>query len=62
MTTKIDEKEKGKSKDKVKPKYDAKKPTAYQKYMLAKNSDSGKKKYFDFYNDVKHSSHQIYDW
>ena len=36
--------------------------TPYQKYLQAKSGGSDQKKYFEFYNDVKHSTHQIYDW
>ena len=34
--------------------------TPYQKYKLSKNQNG--KKYFEFYNDVKVYTHNIYDW
>ena len=38
-----------------------KKPlTPYQKYKLGKNQNG--KKYFEFYDDVKVYTHNIYDW
>ncbi len=40
---------------------DNKKPlTPYQKYKLTKNQNG--KKYFEFYNDVKVYTHNIWDW
>jgi len=43
-------------------KIDIKKLSPYQKYVQSKMGGNDKKRYFDFYNDVKHSTHQIYDW
>ncbi len=38
-----------------------KKPlTPYQKYKLSKNQNG--KKYFEFYDDIKVYTHNIYDW
>ena len=38
-----------------------KKPlTSYQKYKQSKNKNG--KKYFEFYDDVKVYTHNIYDW
>ena len=34
--------------------------TPYQKYKLSKNQNG--KKYFEFYNDIKVYTHNIYDW
>ena len=34
--------------------------TPYQKYKLSKNRNG--KKYFEFYNDIKVYTHNIYDW
>ena len=36
--------------------------TPYQMYLVQKNGGRNKTQYFDFYNDVKHPTHQIYDW
>ncbi len=39
----------------------SKKPlTPYQKYKNSRNQNG--KKYFDFYNDVKVYTHNIWDW
>ena len=38
-----------------------KKPlSSYQKYKLTKNQNG--KKYFEFYDDIKVYTHNIYDW
>ncbi len=37
-----------------------KSPTPYQKYKQSKNKNG--KKYFEFYDDVKVYTHNIYDW
>lgn len=41
------------------PKY-KKELTPYQKYLQTKNKNG--KKYFEFYDDIKVYTHNIYDW
>lgn len=49
-----------KSANKIIPKTFKKKETAYQKYKNSKNKNG--KKYFEFYDDIKVYTHDIYDW
>ncbi|MBQ7798361.1 MAG: hypothetical protein IJ371_04490 [Clostridia bacterium] len=45
----------------IKPKAQNQKPlTPYQKYKNSRNQNG--KKYFDFYDDIKVYTHNIYDW